>query len=125
MKFHKEIKVRTGSYTNAQGEEKNSYTKIGALFMDQETGNMSAKLEVLPIPNSDGDIWLKFFDKFDENKQAQPQSTQQFGQAPQPQYNQQPQPQGVDPSMAPPAQPYGVPQAQPMQQNLDPNGIPY
>ncbi len=125
MQFHKEIKVSTGEYTNAQGEQKKSYVKIGALFINPENGNMSARLEVLPIPNSEGEVWLSFFDKYDESKQqAQHQATQQFGQAQQPQYNQQPQPQGIDPSMAPPAQPYNPQQQQP-QQNFDANGVPF
>ena len=125
MQFHKEIKVSTGEYTNGQGEQKKRYTKIGALFMDSETGNMSAKLDVLPMPNKNGEVWLKFFDKFEEQAtstgfgaqqvqnapqfqqpvttQAQPQQVQQPQQ---PQYNPQPQ------SMQPPAMPQGIGQQQ-------------
>ena len=83
MQFHKEIKVSTGEYTNQQGETKKRYTKIGALFMDSETGNMSAKLDVLPIPNADGEVWLKFFDKYDDNAQFGSQQYEQQSQAPQ------------------------------------------
>ena len=118
MQFHKEIKVSTGEYTNGQGEQKKRYTKIGALFMDSETGNMSAKLDVLPMPNKNGEVWLKFFDKFEEQATStgfgaqqvqnapqfqQPVTTQaQPQQVQQPQYNPQPQ------SMQPPAMPQGM-----------------
>lgn len=98
MQFHKEIKVSTGSYTNGQGEEKKSYCKIGALFINPENGNMSAKLDVLPIPNAEGEIWLSFFDKYDENKQQNQQPQQSFGA--QPNFNQ------------PVAQPQQIPQPQ-------------
>lgn len=101
MQFHKEIKVSTGSYTNGQGEEKKSYCKIGALFINPENGNMSAKLDVLPIPNAEGEIWLSFFDKYDENKQQNQQPQQSFEA--QPNFNQ---------PVAQPQQPQQIPQPQ-------------
>ena len=115
MQFHKEIKVSTGEYTNGQGEQKKRYTKIGALFMDSETGNMSAKLDVLPMPNKDGEVWLKFFDKFEEQGQSKSAGfgAQQVQNAPQFQQpvNTQAQPQHV-PN---PQQPQYNPQPQSMQ----------
>ena len=118
MQFHKEIKVSTGSYTNGQGEEKKSYCKIGALFINPENGNMSAKLDVLPIPNAEGEIWLSFFDKYDENKQQAGFGSQQAAQQPQVQYSAPPAyNQNVAPESQPnyATQPAPVPQSQPAQ----------
>ena len=116
MQFHKEIKVSTGEYTNQQGETKKRYTKIGALFMDSETGNMSAKLDVLPMPNADGEVWLKFFDKYDDNAQFGSQQYAQQSQAPfQPQQG-APIPQQPVKMTPPPVQPMQQQPMQPQQQ---------
>jgi hypothetical protein len=115
MQFHKEIKVSTGEYQNAQGETKKRYTKIGALFIDPKSGGMSAKLDALPIPNADGEIWLKFFDKYDENNQQQPAGfgSQQYAQQPQ----QAPIPQQPIQTTPPPQQAPQMPQ-QPQQGDI-------
>lgn len=108
MTFFKEVKVSTGEYTNSQGETKKSYTKIGAMFKDEQTGSMSIKLDVLPM-GKEGGVWLSLFDKYEENKQTQP--AQQFGSQP----PQQPQPQAqvtqpIPAMYAPPQQPITQPQ---------------
>ena len=94
MKVLKEIKVCTGEYTNQNGEQKKRYQKIGVLFVDENSGNMSMKLDVLPMPrignNGKCECWLSLFDPYNDNQQqAQAQPQQQF-QQPAPQM-QQPQ----------------------------------
>jgi len=46
-KLLKEISVITGKYTNAQGQEKNRYTRIGSII-DTKNGDM-LKIDVLPV----------------------------------------------------------------------------
>ena len=93
MTFHKEVKVSTGTYQK-NGEEKKRYTKIGAMFVSDDGNSYSIKLDVLPIPNKDGEIWLSCWDKW-EDKGSEQQSTQQAPQQQAPaQYQQQaPNPQ--------------------------------
>ena len=76
--FTHDVVVSTGTYTDQQGQEKKRWMKIGAVFTDQETGNMSIKLDALPMPKESG-TWLKLFRK-DNQQQQQPQ--QQFNQPP-------------------------------------------
>ena len=46
-KLLKEISVITGKYTNAQGQEKNRYTRIGSII-DTKNGEM-LKIDVTPV----------------------------------------------------------------------------
>ena len=46
-KLLKEISVITGKYTDALGQEKNRYTRIGAI-VDTKNGDM-LKIDVIPI----------------------------------------------------------------------------
>ena len=46
-KVLKEVSVITGKYTNAQGQEKNRYTRIGSII-ETRNGEM-LKLDVIPI----------------------------------------------------------------------------
>ena len=68
MKFHKEVKVSTGTYTNQNGEVKKRYTKVGSMFISEDGSSYSIKLDVLPIPNKDGEIWLSCWDKWNDDK---------------------------------------------------------
>lgn len=70
--------VCTGrKYKDAQGQEKTKYTKIGAWF-ENDQGQLSAKLEALPIPDQNGECWIKLFvPQPQDDGQQQPQQQQQ------------------------------------------------
>jgi len=77
----------TGKYNDQQGNEKNRYLKVGAWF-DNE-GRISVKLEAIPLPDPNGNVWLSLFLRQDDNSNQQqpaPQQQQQR-QAPPPQQN--------------------------------------
>lgn len=70
----------TGKYNDQQGNEKNRYLKVGAWF-DNE-GRISVKLEAIPLPDPNGNVWLSLFLRQDDNSNQQQQR-----QAPPPQQN--------------------------------------
>ena len=54
-KLLKEISVISGKYTNAQGQEKNRYTRIGSII-ETKNGEM-LKLDVIPIVDGGWSGW--------------------------------------------------------------------
>ena len=53
--------VCTGrKYQDNQGQEKTNYTKIGAWF-ENDQGQLSVRLDALPMPDEKGECWLKLF----------------------------------------------------------------
>jgi hypothetical protein len=54
-KVLKEISVITGKYKNAQGQEKNRYTRIGAI-VDTKNGDM-LKIDVTPVMEGGWSGW--------------------------------------------------------------------
>jgi len=75
----------TGKYNDQQGNEKNRYLKVGAWFHNE--GRISVKLEAIPLPDPNGNVWLSLFLRQDDNSNQQqpaPQQQQQR-QAPPPQ----------------------------------------
>ena len=54
-KLLKEISVITGKYKNAQGEEKNRYTRIGSII-DTKNGEM-LKIDVTPVMEGGWSGW--------------------------------------------------------------------
>lgn len=69
--------VITGSYTDENGNNKNRYNKVGAWFQNNESGAISVKLEVLPMPSENG-CWISLFRKQNGNQnQGQPQQQRQ------------------------------------------------
>lgn len=72
-------------YKDQQGLDKTKYTKIGAWF-ENDQGQLSVKLDALPMPDENGDCWLKLF-------VPQPQDGQQQQQQQQPPQQQPPQQQ--------------------------------
>jgi hypothetical protein len=74
--------VCTGrKYQDNQGQEKTKYTKIGAWF-ENDQGQLSVKLDALPMPDEKGECWLKLFvPQPQDGQQAPPQ--QQRAQQPQ------------------------------------------
>lgn len=73
MSKHKYDAVATiGEYTNHQGETKKRYTKIGAVFENDE-GNLSLKLDSVPVgPNWTG--WISFYEPRDNRQPPAPRS---------------------------------------------------
>ena len=54
-KLLKELSVVTGTYKNAQGENKNRYTRIGSII-DTKNGEM-LKIDVMPIVEGGWSGW--------------------------------------------------------------------
>lgn len=54
-KIVKEISVVTGKYKNAQGQEKNRYTRIGSII-DTKNGEM-LKIDVMPLIDGGWNGW--------------------------------------------------------------------
>lgn len=79
--------VCTGrKYKDAQGQEKTKYTRIGAWF-ENDQGQLSVKLDALPMPDQNGECWLKLF--VPQPQDGQQQSPPQQQQAPAPAQQQQ------------------------------------
>ena len=55
MAIIKEISCVVGTYTNAQGEKKNRYQRIGSIIQGQR-GDM-LKLDVIPLKEGGWDGW--------------------------------------------------------------------
>jgi len=57
--------VSQGTKYLKDGEEKTRWQKLGVAF-EKDGRITSVKLEALPIPNKEGEIWLNIFPKKDE-----------------------------------------------------------
>ena len=51
---------KTGEFENKEGEKKNSYVDLGVIF-ENDKGYQSMKLNALPLPNKDGEVWVNIF----------------------------------------------------------------
>ena len=49
-----------GKFTNDQGEEKFRYQQLG-IVLENENGQLSLKLNALPLPNEKGEVWVNFY----------------------------------------------------------------
>ena len=58
-----DVLARTGTYTNAGGEEKSRWMKCGVVF-ENEKGYLSLKLEGIPV----GQEWSGFFSLFEPKR---------------------------------------------------------
>ena len=76
-KLINEISVITGTYTNAQGQQKNRYQRIGSII-DTKNGPM-LKIDVMPLKEGGWDGWAYI----NEPKPKDDQQPQQHRQAPQ------------------------------------------
>lgn len=74
-----DVCVVTGTYQDQQGQEKARFAKIGSWF-ENEQGQLSVKLEALPLPDPKGEVWLKLFAKKDDQQQAPAQQQQRPAQ---------------------------------------------
>ena len=68
------------AYTDRNGEKKKKWIQIGAAFTNDQ-GQISIKMETLPIADMNGEVWLSLFTPKPRNGQ-QPQAQSQ-AQAPQ------------------------------------------
>ncbi len=69
-KIVKEISCIVGQYTNAQGENKNRYQRIGSII-ETKNGEM-LKLDVLPLKENGWDGWAYLNPPQPKEGQAQP-----------------------------------------------------
>jgi len=71
MRATHDVVVTTGIW-NDNGKDKKKYSNVGTLFTDDQTGRMSMKLTVTPMPKigKEGfpEVWLSFFQK-DKSRQ--------------------------------------------------------
>lgn len=64
-KVSHDVVSKIGSYKDGEGNNKNKYINIGVL-MEEDGKPNSIKLNALPIPDSNGEIWLNLFEKKEE-----------------------------------------------------------
>ena len=55
-----EANVATGKYTK-DGQEKTRWMKVGAVI-ERSSGTMAMKLDVIPLPNEKGQVWIELFE---------------------------------------------------------------
>jgi hypothetical protein len=79
-KLINEITVITGTYTNAQNQQKNRYQRIGSII-DTKNGPM-LKIDVIPLKEGGWDGWA-YINEPREREDQPGQQRQQFRQAPQ------------------------------------------
>ena len=68
-KLLNEISVITGSYTNAQGQQKNRYQRIGSII-DTKNGPM-LKIDVIPLKEGGWDGWAYINEPRERDDQPQ------------------------------------------------------
>jgi hypothetical protein len=70
-KIVKELTCIVGTYTNAKGESKNRYQKIGSII-ETRNGEM-LKLDVIPLKDGGWDGWAYMNDPYDDGGVPNPQ----------------------------------------------------
>jgi hypothetical protein len=68
-KITKEITAITGNYTNAQGQQKNRYQRIGSII-ETKNGPM-LKLDVIPLKEGGWDGWAYINEPRERDEQPQ------------------------------------------------------
>ena len=63
-----DLLVKSGEYTDRNGETKTRWLKIGTMF-SHAGGGTSIKLEAMPVGLSDWDGWVSVFEKRDQDQQ--------------------------------------------------------
>jgi hypothetical protein len=84
----------TGKYVDRQGNEKSRYLNVGAVF-ENDRGNLSLKLEALPVGNPEWTGWLQLFEPRDDQQQGRQQGQRQQPQ-PQPSQRSAPAPTAAE-----------------------------
>ena len=86
-----DVVVKTGSYTNGQGEQKNRYENVGSVMQGDNGQFMILKRTFnpagVPNPENKDSVILSMFEPQQQGQNQAPQQQQQGG------YNQQQQPQ--------------------------------
>lgn len=71
-----DLAVKTGSYTNREGEEKGRYKNIGAMFQGEHSPYLvlDRTFNVAGVPNPDGkdSVIVSMFEPRDKNDQEAP-----------------------------------------------------
>ena len=75
MKRIKKAVAVVGKYTNSNGEEKNQYATLGALFK-RDDGSVCLKLDTVPVGEFNG--WVNFYDFEERQQQAAPPPQDNF-----------------------------------------------
>ena len=55
-----DLAIKTGTYTNREGEEKGRYLNIGSILA-HEDGGISVKLNCIPVGLTDWEGWVSAF----------------------------------------------------------------
>lgn len=79
-KVIKEISCIVGQYTNAQGEQKNRYQRIGSII-DTKNGPM-LKLDVIPLREGSWDGWAYINDPKPKEDRPQAPQRESYGYGP-------------------------------------------
>lgn len=58
-----------GQYGDQQGNAKTRFVRVGAWF-ENDMGDLSVKLDALPLQDHKGECWLKLFTKKDDQQQG-------------------------------------------------------
>lgn len=69
-KYSGDVCVKTGTYQDQQGNNKNRYLKLGSYFTDEQ-GRIGILLQSVPInmnPGKDGGTWLTLFPQNKDNQ---------------------------------------------------------
>ena len=74
-KLLNEITVITGTYTNAQGQQKNRYQRIGSII-DTKNGPM-LKIDVIPLKEGGWDGWAYINEPRERDEQPRQQQRHQ------------------------------------------------
>lgn len=77
-KLINEITVITGTYTNAQGQQKNRYQRIGSII-ETKNGPM-LKIDVIPLKEGGWDGWAYINEPREREDQPQRQQSRQAQQ---------------------------------------------
>ena len=54
------VTQKRGTFENSKGEKKGNYIELGVVF-ENEKGHQSMKLNALPLPDENGEVWLNFY----------------------------------------------------------------
>ena len=65
---------------DVQGRDKPLWLNIGSVWLKDDGSIKGIKLDVLPLPNGEGEIWLRAFDIEDDGQRSDEDQSNQPGQ---------------------------------------------
>ena len=65
---------------DVQGRDKPLWLNIGSVWFKDDGSIKGIKLDVLPLPNGEGEIWLRAFDVDDDGQRSDEDQSNQPGQ---------------------------------------------